>query len=340
MTDYRLWPATNGPAVEADTSSTDLGVQFKVTSGSAITFNGYWRWSGTGQDTNGTHYSFKLFSTANGTTGSLVTGTSVTGAGTWTVGSWYYTPLSVPVTLVSGTTYVASVTHTTAANHYPATASYWSSGAGSAGITNGPLIAPGVATALGGIQSGYNEPSTGVIPSHVYNATNYWIDVSVTIADAVNANAGQATSSATAYNAAIAVTIDASSAQVGITGNDAIGSLGPRSNQAISSTVSYAVARLDSSLSTADTVECDDNQPVILVVGGGTDTGSGVDASQDNEIVATDEMVGIEDGNSDYGVKYPNDAEVMTANEAAGRLLADDDQARLKSVSRAVYRER
>ena len=278
MTDYRLWPATSGPAVAVDTSSTDLGVQFKVTSSNSITFNGYWRWSGTGQDTNGTHYSFKLFSTANGTTGSLVTGTSVTGVGTWTVGSWYYTPLSVPVTLVSGTTYMASVTHTTAANHYPATDHYWDSGAGSAGITNGPLTAPGTSTALGGIQCGFNEPSTGAIPSHVFLANNYWIDISVTVAD--GASAGSASSGSIAYNTTVQqeLVVDVDQGSMNAVAYDATVAVRQQANVSIVAAIGYDVTEILASLS-GDILESTEVEDVEVLTD--TDVGAGVDDSPD-----------------------------------------------------------
>lgn len=178
MATWRLWPSTSGPAITNNNASTDLGVQFKVNAPAQI--DGYFYWlPAAAVTTTGTSYSFRLYSTTNGTTGTLIGSTTVTGSGTWTAGAWNYAPLGTPVVLTSGTTYTAVCTYSAGSNHYGATASYWSSGGGASGITAGPITAPGTSTALNGASSLFNEPSTGGFPASSSGGTNYWVDVQV-----------------------------------------------------------------------------------------------------------------------------------------------------------------
>lgn len=181
MTTYRLWPSTNGPSVVSDTSTTDLGTQFNVTQPN-VSFDGYWWWCPTSGDTSTADVTFKLWTTTNGTTGTLVSGSTLAGSGTFSAGAWNFQELHAPVPLTQGTSYVASITYTGSSNHYGATSAYWFSGGGAAGITNGPLTAPSSPAATGGIQGSFNEPSTGAIPSTEFNDSNYWLDVQVSTA--------------------------------------------------------------------------------------------------------------------------------------------------------------
>ena len=64
------------------------------------------------------------------------------------------------------------------ANFYGSTANYWTSGAGGAGITNGPLSAPNNAGGDGG-QDTFNQSATLTYPLTSFNATNYWVDPEV-----------------------------------------------------------------------------------------------------------------------------------------------------------------
>src|SRR5258708_1672843 len=178
---WRLWPSTNGGTVTTDVSSSDLGVQFTVSS--AVTLTGYFFWLPATGDTLAV--TFRLFTTANGTSGSLVTGSQVA-SGTLTAGGWNFTALSPGVTLSPGTTYEATVSYTGSSNHYGATASYWvTARAGASAITSAPLTAPSATAALGGARGQFNEPSTGAFPATgTGNSANYWGDVQI------NDNAG------------------------------------------------------------------------------------------------------------------------------------------------------
>src|ERR1035441_1784865 len=73
MAVYRIWPATSGAADTGDYTTTDLGLQFHVTT-TTCTLTGYYWWLPATDDTTGTNYSFRLYSTTNGTTGTLLSG--------------------------------------------------------------------------------------------------------------------------------------------------------------------------------------------------------------------------------------------------------------------------
>ena len=78
---------------------------------------------------------------------------------------------------VSGAGYVAAVLQNTAADWYSGTGAYWTSGPGSAGITNGPLSAPNNAGSANG-QNQYHVGATLTFPVNS-NGSNYWVDVEV-----------------------------------------------------------------------------------------------------------------------------------------------------------------
>lgn len=174
MTLWQLWPATNGPALTTDSVTTDLGVEFFVTQ-SGCSLTGYRWWLPAGGNTFAV--TVRLYSTTNGTTGTLIPAGTVT-SGTLTAGSWNTLPVT-PVALTASTHYRAVVTYAGTNDHYGATSLYWSSGAGSAGITNGPLTAPNSAGALNNGQGSFNEPSTAGFSASTFNQTNYWLDVTV-----------------------------------------------------------------------------------------------------------------------------------------------------------------
>lgn len=186
MATFRVWPSTNGPtSAVGDSSTTDLGVQFFVTQ-PGCNFDGFFFWcASTGTpDTTGSNYSFALFSTTNGTSGTLIGGTSLAASGTLTTGAWNYFPLVTPVAIASSTTYVAVVHYSGSGNHYTATASGWPSS-----IVNGPLTAPSNATALANAQDSFNEPSGSISFPATAGTSNYWLDVQVDTGSAAAAAA-------------------------------------------------------------------------------------------------------------------------------------------------------
>ena len=161
-------------------STTDLGIQFNVTAPN-YQLSGYYVYIPSGGDTTASNYTFALYSTTDGITGTQV-GTTTTGSGTFTAAAWNYVSLGAsPLTLMSGDTYVATY-HLIANDPYQYVLAYWSVGLGSGGITSGPITAPGTGTALNGIQEAYNQPAGASIefPTSNYMGAWYGIDVEVT----------------------------------------------------------------------------------------------------------------------------------------------------------------
>ena len=144
MATWRIWPATNGPALTVDANPYSLSTEFAVTaSGCSIT--GYWFWCPATAATVAVTHS--LWSVTTGTTGTRITAANAT-SGTLTAGAWNFTACT-PTALTSGQHYRTEVTHTQSTSWYGNTASYWSSGGGSADIVNGPLTAFTQANATG-----------------------------------------------------------------------------------------------------------------------------------------------------------------------------------------------
>jgi len=180
---YRLWPATSGGSSAGDFMSVDLGVQFRITQ-PGCTFTGWYWWvASSGQDTTAGNYAYRLFSTTNGTSGTLIAGPATPSS--LTAGAWNFLAAS-PVALASGSYYVAVVTYDSSGSGYSVGMSYWTTGTvGTSGITQGPLYAPPASLALDGAQGTYNEPSTSpYFPAQGITGTNYWIDVQITQASA------------------------------------------------------------------------------------------------------------------------------------------------------------
>ena len=191
MATYRLWPSTSGGSSAGDFMSVDLGLQFSVTQ-AGCTFTGWYWWVATGQDATAANYSYRLFSTTNGTTGTLIAGPVTPSS--LAANAWNFTAVS-PVTLTSGTTYVAVVSYSDSSAGYAETDNYWTSANLSANaLTSGPLTAPistlAVGYASGTGQCSYNEPAntTTHFPVSTFSATNYWLDVQITQTAAGPAN--------------------------------------------------------------------------------------------------------------------------------------------------------
>jgi hypothetical protein len=177
----------SGAAATSDPQFDTNGIQFSIT-GSGYQLAGYYIYVPSAGTTTGSSYSFGLYSTTNGTTGTLITAASLTGSGTLTAGAWNYLALGSPVALTSGTTYVA-VFQVNPNVTYMYVHSFWTTGGGGAsGITSGPVTAPNSASALGGFQQPYAQPSSSglVFPAAAYLSSWYGIDINVT-SSAVNA---------------------------------------------------------------------------------------------------------------------------------------------------------
>lgn len=194
MTSYRIWPSTNGPGSAAfDSSTYTLGMAFTVSQ--SCTLNAIWFWSAA--DATELPGAVAVFAQTSGNAGSIVESiTSPTWSGAAASG-WVSVTMSGSTTLSAGTNYKTCVLKGTATNNvYSATANYWDTGAGSAGLTNGPLSAlsssAASAATLGGQDTFLNPAASLGWPTTAFNAGNYWVDVEVTPASGTNAPAGLA----------------------------------------------------------------------------------------------------------------------------------------------------
>ena len=171
MAVYRLWPATSGqPTVVNDPADYTLGVEFYVTSACDFTAWHWWAQAACNPI-------FSLYQVDSATAGTLVnqvTGTSIASP----FGEWKRVPVSVATSLTPNQRYRACITNTSA-NWYTRISNYWSTGPGSAGITNGPLVAPNSTNATGNDQCSHIVASSPAFPDISLSNVNYWIDVEV-----------------------------------------------------------------------------------------------------------------------------------------------------------------
>jgi hypothetical protein len=201
MTNYRLFPSTNGPSAGTSYSGGyQAGVSFEVTS-SPVYLNGYWWWVCSSQQPTAAQ-AFALWSVApnapNGQSPALVAAATVNNSGTLTAGRWNHVTLPSPVPLTPGVPYRATtgLTSVTPAG-FPDTNSQWGSGQPyAAGITAGPLFA--YSDSGGSAPQPYGDRNQGTFalvnsptttfPGSASNSFNSWLDVD--IADTLQA--GQA----------------------------------------------------------------------------------------------------------------------------------------------------
>jgi len=167
---YRLWPSTNGAGTDSANSPISLGTEIVLSATGWVTALHMWRatLSEVGPVTGAVY----AVATATQVPGTAVTYT-LSGTG------WQTATLAVPVQLAASTRYIVVVHHT---DRYAGTASYWTSGPGGAGITNGILTAPpnsAVTTAPAG-QGRYTEAGTIQAPTSTFSGGGYWADLSVT----------------------------------------------------------------------------------------------------------------------------------------------------------------
>lgn len=181
---YRLFPSTEGPVSPVSYSGPFIaGINISVTTGGCW-LAGYWWWvCPSGQSTAA--QTFALWCLSGADAGSLIAGGTVT-SGTLTAGQWNYVPLSAPVPLAIGASYVAA---TGFSGSFPITNSQFGSGDPySGGIMNGPLTA--YSDASGSLPSPFNtdqgvfsvastDPTT-TMPGYGSNSSNFWVDVQIT----------------------------------------------------------------------------------------------------------------------------------------------------------------
>ncbi len=172
MATYRLFAAAS-----PDTNATPedigytLGVEFTVSQNCWVREIHFWQASANSPST--ATRTAALYSTATGTTGTLLASKSLSVSGS----GWQTAVLDSQVAVVSGTVYRAAILHP--AGRYTSVGAYFSTGAGSSGVTNGPLTAPSNANALSNHQGSYLASGTLGFPNASFNSANYWTDVTV-----------------------------------------------------------------------------------------------------------------------------------------------------------------
>lgn len=177
MNVYTLFgQAGTGGVLQSDHSAQTQGVQFSVSS--PCTLTAIWFYSKTGSgDLPATVGVYQVTGTGTGT---LVHSETASWSGAAASG-WVRAPFSSPPSLAVGTNYKAVTFHVAGAfNFYSESDNYWSSGAGSAGITNGPLSAPNNAGADVG-QDTFHSGTPITYPASTFSSANYWIDPEVAL---------------------------------------------------------------------------------------------------------------------------------------------------------------
>jgi Domain of unknown function (DUF4082) len=177
MAVYTLFGQPASPAsLITDPSSYTFGIQFSVSQSG--TLSAIWFYSAPGAAS--LPQDITLYAVSGQT---LVHQETASWSGAAASG-WVRAAFTSPPSLTSGTSYKGTVSATsTLGSWYSATSHYWDTGAGQNGISNGPLSAPNNAGGDGG-QDTFNTSLSPAYPATSFNATNYWMDVEVTVQSA------------------------------------------------------------------------------------------------------------------------------------------------------------
>lgn len=172
MTDYSLWPVASGPGAAIVDGGVVLATEFYVdATGLYVRSLRFWRadTSILGPVTG------RVYDVLDATSGGAVAGTDVT----WTLAGtgWQVADLAAPVALTANQRYRVAAQFPT---NYSATSDYFSSGAGAAGLVDGPLHAPSATGATGGDQGSFVVAGALAYPVNQFRSTAYWVDVIVT----------------------------------------------------------------------------------------------------------------------------------------------------------------
>ena len=149
-----------GLVATSDTASVELGVKFRSSLAGSVSAVRFYKGAG-----NAGPHTVSLWSLSGSLLGS---GTS---SGESAIG-WQTVVLSSPVTVVAGTTYVAS--YVASVGRYPFDGNFFG-----ASTTNGPLTLLASGTDGG---NGVFAYGSGGFPTQTYGAANYWVDVVFTSA--------------------------------------------------------------------------------------------------------------------------------------------------------------
>lgn len=166
MTDYRLWPSTNGPGSSAADAAISLGTQFAVTAPCYLADIHIWLADSAAVAAGPFNARvYRLDTTA------AVPGTDVTFAPT--TPGWQTAAVSPRVTLSPGINYRVAAYFP---SRYSTTPAYWATGPGVGGITQGFLVAPDAGSAA---QGAYAYGSPLQLPTLFFGGANYWVDITV-----------------------------------------------------------------------------------------------------------------------------------------------------------------
>lgn len=172
MAVYTLFGQPSSPAtLNVDNGGYTFGLQFSVSV--AATLTGIWWYSPSGASSNRP----SVIALYDAGTQTLIHSETPTWSGAGGSG-WIRAPFSSPPSLSTGHAYKGCLYDNPGANWYAGTGSYFTTGPGASGVTNGPLSAPNNAGADAG-QESYN--TSNAYPSSSFG-TNYWVDVEVTVA--------------------------------------------------------------------------------------------------------------------------------------------------------------
>jgi hypothetical protein len=183
VTSYRAWPSTSGPVSSTSSPNTLVGVLFKVTA--RVWLEGVHIWVADANQSSASRQ-FALWQVTGSSAGTFVKG-AVAASPTLNTGAWTFCPFDSPIPLMPNITYklvVAGPTGFVAAGP----SSYFASGAGAAGITNGPLTlfsstSPGTNVDPNGAPQMTNSATQSDPTTHFptsSSANSYWIDPQVT----------------------------------------------------------------------------------------------------------------------------------------------------------------
>lgn len=171
MTDYRIWPATDGPASSVtDGQQLNLAHEVRLASQAWVTALHFWR----GTETIAGTITAQLFTVDGAGTGTPVPGTEVTFTLSGT--GWQTTTLGTAVELSAAIRYKVAL-HVP--GEFSVTSDYWTSGPGASGIVNGILTAYSDTDAVDA-QGTFSTGAASNYPAGNGNGNNYWIDLTVT----------------------------------------------------------------------------------------------------------------------------------------------------------------
>lgn len=166
MTDYSIWPSTDGPLTDFADGPYNLSTQFRPSANAWLKAIRFWR----GTTNIVGPILGRLWRVTGPGTGDPVPNTDVTfslsGVG-WQLAA---TPLFPQLT--PGQDYRVAIT---VPSNYSATGGYWTSGPGAGGITNALFTAPDSPGAGGQGQFVQNPAYT--YPNQTFGGGNYWVDI-------------------------------------------------------------------------------------------------------------------------------------------------------------------